>query len=276
MKKVVEQPSTPDWYNLLEEAVKEPGELASAHRYFHKYSLVNRWLASTQLRKLGLPLLPINTFGTKDKETGKGKTGWLGFGRHVKANEKATVSLIMPVPVKKKKETDDGETDVVFTKFLLRRAWFHLEQTDGEEYVVEEHSATPWLMESAFDFLGVTEAPFEFNGVTDTRLGYVQGRAIAVSPLETYPTFGRIRQMAHVVLGHTDKELGKGVPLDEDLQAIEAETAAYLCAATLGFSGMEQSRQRLQERLSGATRIPDRCAQRAFSAADKMLNAGYC
>lgn len=276
MEKVIAKPETPDWHDLLDEAVKQPGQLAAAHRFFHKYSLVNRWLASSQLRKLGLPLTPINTFGTKDKATGEGKTGWLALKRHVKAGEKASISLIMPVPVKKTVEKADGteEKEVVFTKFLLRRAWFHMGQTEGDEFLVEERS-DDWDLAAALDFLEVKEVEYAFNSVVDTRLGVAEGKTIAISPLETNPAYGRIRQLSHVVLGHTAASLGKGVPEDLVLQGIEAETTAYLVGATLGFSGLETSREELQAALAGK-RIPDKSAQRAFAAADKILNAGRC
>lgn len=295
-EKIVEAPLTLDWYDLLEQALREPGELAAAHRFFHKYSLANRWLASTQLRKLGLPLLPINTFGMKDKETGLPKTGWLACKRYVKAGEKASISLIMPMPVTKKKASDTAATgkkktskavatgaaapapaegNDTFVMFRPRRAWFHLGQTDGEEYIVEEKTRD-WTAGAALEMLEIAEQSFAFNSVSDTRLGYADGRAIAISPLEMHPTYGRVREMARVVLGHTELTLAKNVPVDAVMQDVEAETTAYLVAATLGFSGMETSQAKLQEHLAGASRIPEKSAQRAFSAADKILNAGYC
>lgn len=276
MQKVIERPDTPDWYELLDDAIKQPGELAAAHRFFHKYSLANRLLASCQLRKLGLPLTPINTFGTKDKESGVGKTGWLALKRHVKQGEKASISLIMPVPIKKKVEKEDGteESKVAFTKFMLRTAWFHLGQTEGEDYVAEEIS-TEWRLDYALELLEVTEVNFEFNSVVDTRLGMAKGNTFSISPLETNPTYGRIRQLSSIVLGHTADVLGKNVPLDLEIQQVEADTAAYLVGATLGFSGLETTRESLQAILAGK-RIPDKSAQRAFAAADKILNAGSC
>lgn len=296
-EKIVEAPLTLDWYDLLEQALREPGELAAAHRFFHKYSLANRWLASTQLRKLGLPLLPINTFGTKEAETGIPKSGWLACNRHVKAGEKACISLISPMPVtKKKKDSDSAATgkkktsktaatgsaapapadaNDTFVMFRPRRAWFHMGQTDGEDYIVEEKTRD-WNATAALEMLEIGEQSFEFRSVSDTRLGYAEGRAIAISPLEEHPTYGRVREMARVVLGHTELTLAKNVPVDAVMQDVEAETTAYLVAATLGFSGMETSQAKLQEHLSGASRIPEKSAQRAFSAADKILNAGYC
>jgi len=264
-----ERRDSPDWYDLLEEAVREPGELSAAYRYFHQYSLANRWLASTQLRARGLPLTPINTF-----------KGWLGANRPVQKGQKASISLIMPVPIRTKKKDDTGEEreEKVFNRFILRSYWFHMGQTDGEAYEPESQADKDWNVTAALDFLEIKERPFEFTSVSDMRLGWAGGKEIAVSPLEAHPTYGRIREMARVLLGHTADVPSKGVPHEAELRDMEAETTAYLCAATLGIPGLEESRLRLQTALAvdSKLRIPDRSAHRAFSAADKLINAGYC
>lgn len=265
----VNRVDTPDWHSLLVDAVSEPGQLAAAHKYFHQYSLANRWLASSQLRAAGLPLMPINTF-----------KGWLNAKRPVQKGQKASIALIMPVPIRKKKEEAGPEEkgDVVFTKFMLRYNWFNLSQTDGEEYVPAEATHGDWNLTAALDFLEIKESEFEFAGVNDRRLGWAKGQAIAVSPLETHQTYGRLREMARIVLGHTAVTPTKAVPMEQELRDIEADTAAYLCAATLGISGLEEARLRLQDILDAGAklRIPDKCANRAFSAADKLINAGFC
>ncbi len=262
--------NSPDWSELLVDAVQEPGHLAAAHKFFHSYSLANRCLASAQLRAAGLPLTPINTF-----------KGWLKAERPVQKGQKASIALIMPVPIRAKKEEEDGtkgKGDVKFTKFMLRSYWFHLNQTDGKEYTPEESTRGDWNLASALDFLELQESPFEFASVSDTRLGWAKGKAFAVSPLDAHPTYGRLREMARILLGHTADEPAKSVPQEQGMRDIEADTAAYLCAATLGISGLEEARGRMQLNLAeGAKlRIPDKSAHRAFSAADKLINAGYC
>lgn len=260
---------SPDWTELLVEAVHEPGQLAAAYQYFHTYSLANRWLASTQLRAAGLPLMPINTF-----------KGWLNAKRPVQKEQKASISLIMPVPIRAKGKDEDGEEkgEVKFTKFMLRRFWFHMNQTAGEEYQPEAVSRGDWNLAAALDFLEIKEQPFEFASVNDMRLGWAKGKEISVSPLDAHQTYGRLREMARVLLGHTEAVTPKSVPTEQELRDIEADTTAYLCAATLGISGLEEARQRLQANLdvSAKLRIPDKCASRAFAAADKLVNAGYC
>jgi hypothetical protein len=259
-----------DWYDLLEEAVREPGELAASYRFFHQYSLTNRWLAATQLRALGLPLLPINTF-----------KGWLGAERPVQKDQKATIWLNMPVPVKvTKKDAASGEEEEKrFTRFMLRRHWFHMGQTAGADYEPKEPDSKDWSVTAAMDFFEIRERAFEFTSITDTkRLGWAEGKEIAVSPLDTNQVYGRIREMARIVLGHTAETPAKSVPVEADQRDIEAETTAYLVAVTLGIPGIEEGRMRLQLVLDDSTkpRIPAILAQHAFSAADKLLNAGYC
>lgn len=262
---------SPDWYELLDQAVQEPGQLAEAHKFFHQYSLANRWLASTQLRSMGLPLMPINTFKQ-----------WLALERPVMKGQKAAISLIMPVPVKGKKKGEDGEEEsgtVRFTRFMLRRYWFALNQTEGADFAPEDVTRGIWEFTSALEFFSVQEVKFEFDGVNDTkRMGWATKSALAVSPLEAHQAFARIRELARIVMGHLADEPSKAVPLDPELREVEVEATAYLVAATLGFSGLEESRARLQANLAGGVRmrIPDKNAHRAFSAADKIINAGYC
>lgn len=261
--------ATPDWFVMLESAVLQPGELPAAHKHFRKYSLANRWLASTQLRAAGLPLLPINTF-----------KGWLGVNRPVMKDQKAAIELIMPVPIrfKKKDEAEGEEKDASFTKFMLRRHWFHLEQTQGDDFQPEEIAAQDWNIAAAMDFLEIAEVPFAYASVSDTRPSYSQGRTIAVSAIAENQLIQRLREVAKIQLGHNDEKPGKSVPMDVHLRDVEADAAAYLCAATLDFDGLETLRHTLQLNLAevGARRIPAQCAKRAFTAADRMINAGYC
>lgn len=263
-KEVAAPTESPDWYALLEDALSEPGRIQEAYRLFSKYSLCNRLLAARQLRRLGVPLCPINTF-----------KGWLAANRPVRKGETAKIALVMPLPIKKKKaDAEGGDTETVFTLFKPRRGWFYLDQTDGEEFLIEQRSLN-WDLAQAKELLELTEIPFA--SVDGTLRGYAVGRQFAVSPLDRLPARARFREMGAILLGHTaatgTKE-ARHVPLESALREIEAETVAYLCCATLGFDGIEESRALLQELLAGQTEVPDKIAQRAFSAADKLLNAG--
>lgn len=264
-----ERATAPDWYSLMDEAIKDPGELRNAQRFFRQYSLTNRWLASTQLRKAGLPLTPINTF-----------KGWLNVDRAVMKGQKASIALIMPVPVKGKKKDETGaEKDkVLFTKFMLRTYWFHMGQTDGAEYVPPAANDSDWSLASALNEFSVTDTPFEFASVSDMTTARTEGNTISVSPLAVFQDFARLRELCRIVMGHTAEVPSKSVPTDQSLRDMESEAAAYLCAATLNIPGLDDSRGVLQANLAvtALNRIPDRCLHRAFSAADKIINAGFC
>ena len=266
IKEVVAPSESPDWYDLLQDALHEPGHIRTAYGLFHKYSLCNRLLASKQLRDQGLPLAPINTF-----------KGWLSAERPVRKGEKAAISLVMPIVIKKPKVDAAGnEVESAFTLFKPKRAWFHLSQTDGADYVVEEKSPT-WDPELARSFLEIEET--EFSSVDGSIPARVQGRTYALNPIEALPAKARFRAMGVILLGHTadpESKEARNVPQDYVLRDVEAETVAYLCCATLGFDGLAESRARLQGLLDGLDSIPDKVAQRAFGAADKILNAGLC
>jgi antirestriction protein ArdC len=58
-----------------------------------------------------------------------------------------------------------------------------------------------------------------------------------------------------------------------DIRELEAEATAMLVAASLGLPGVEESRGYIQGWFHGNA-VPERSAQRIFSAADKILKAG--
>src|SRR5262245_3066249 len=137
---------------LLEEAVSKPGTLMRAYSLFWNYSLGNQILALIQANNRGIALGPIASFNR-----------WKELGRYVKRGEKA-IELCMPVTMKRtvKEQGADGnavETEVAFKRFVFRRNWFMLSQTDGAAYAMP---ATPaWERARALATLNVEEMPFE-------------------------------------------------------------------------------------------------------------------
>src|SRR6185295_11728041 len=137
---------------LLDEAVTKPGTLMRAYSMFWNYSLGNQILALMQANRRGIALGPIASFNR-----------WKELGRHVKRGEKA-IELCMPVTIKRTvKETGpdgtDVETEVPLKRFVFRRNWFMLWQTDGAEY---RAPTTPtWDRARALATLNVEEIPFE-------------------------------------------------------------------------------------------------------------------
>src|SRR5256712_3241282 len=141
---------------LLDEVVTKPGTLMKAYSLLWNYSLGNQILALIQAKRRGIALGPIASFNR-----------WKDLGRYVKRGEKA-IELCMPVTVKRTvKETgpdgNDVETEVPFKRFVFRRNWFMLSQTDGAEYQMPAIPA--WNRARALQTLSVEEIPFEMmNG----------------------------------------------------------------------------------------------------------------
>src|SRR5262247_4242607 len=247
---------------LLEEAVTKPGTLMRAYSLFWNYSLGNQILALIQANRRGIALGPIASFNR-----------WKELGRHVKRGEKA-IELCMPVTCKRtvKEDSPDGnetETEITFKRFVFRRNWFMLSQTDGTPY---QRPAIPaWDRARALQALNVEEIPFEMlNGNCQ---GYAKGRQIAINPLAQMPAKTTFHELAHIELGHTSEAVHDSETLPRSLKEAEAECVALLCLESLGMPGAEYCRGYIQNWLQGAV-IPERSAQRIFSTADKILKAG--
>lgn len=242
--------SQPDWSAILAEAVSKPGLIHDCYSRFHNYSVGNQFLAMIQSINRGIPLGPINTF-----------RGWQGLGRQVRKGEKA-IELLMPVTVKRR---DNDKDDERFTIFASKRHWFFLSQTDGEEFTPPP--VPGWNRERALSELGIEVVSFD---VTDGNAqGVARGRTVAVSPLAALPHRTLFHEMAHVILGHTAERLA-----DPANREVEAEAVALICCESLELDGAAYSRGYLQAWLGDRKEIPAKNAQRAMSAATKILKAG--
>jgi antirestriction protein ArdC len=247
---------------LLVEAVTKPGTLMKAYSLFWNYSLGNQILALMQANRRGIALGPIASFNR-----------WKELGRHVKRGEKA-IELCMPVMCKRtvKEENTDGresETEITFKRFVFRRNWFMLSQTDGAEFQMPAIPA--WDRARAMKTLNVEEIPFEMlNGNCQ---GYAKGRQIAINPVAQMPAKTAFHELAHIELGHTSEAVHDSEALPKNLKEVEAEAVALLCLESLGMDGADYCRGYIQNWLSGSE-IPERSAQRIFAAADKILKAG--
>jgi antirestriction protein ArdC len=247
---------------LLEEAVTKPGTLMKAYSLFWNYSLGNQILALVQANRRNIPLGPIASFNR-----------WKELGRYVRRGERA-IELCMPVTCKRTVKEDDadgndGETEITYKRFVFRRNWFMLSQTDGKDYVPP--AIPSWDRARALATLGVDEIPFEMmNGNCQ---GYAKGRQIAINPVAQHPAKTTFHELAHVELGHTSEAVHDSEALPRSLKEVEAESVAFLCLDSLGMDGVEYCRGYIQSWLQGAT-IPERSAQRIFAVADKILKAG--
>lgn len=253
--------ANPVFTSLLADAISKPGILSSAYSAFHSYSLGNQLHALAQCTARDIALGPIATY-----------PGWKEKGRHVRKGEKA-ITLCMPVTCKAERinartgEAEEGG----FTRFIFRPSWFALSQTDGADYAAEV-KAPAWDAGRALVALEIEAAPFEhMNGNCQ---GYAVERKIAVSPIAQFPHKTRFHELAHVVLGHTaEQAMTDSESTPRDIRETEAESVAYILCSLLGLPGQEESRGYIQHWLRGNA-IPERSAQRIFSAADRIMKAG--
>src|SRR2546421_7213524 len=133
---------SPQWSQLLREAVAQPGLLLKAYSAFHGYSIGNQLLALIQCKMRGIQPGPISTY-----------PGWLEKGRHVRKGERALV-LCQPLTFKNREKQSESDADS-FTRFVYKARWFALSQTEGDP--VEPPTIPEWLKERALDALGISE-----------------------------------------------------------------------------------------------------------------------
>lgn len=259
----------PDWTKLFQEAIEVPGRLSECYRMFHEYSLGNCLLAAIQLAERGQPLGPIATFkGWKEK-----------FNRTVKKGEKA-IALVMPVTVKTKveptPEQESSEESVVERRiFLLKNNWFSLGQTEGDDYASQVETPK-WSKANALSNLGISEEPFEL--VQGNIQGYAKpnSKVLAINPVAAMPWKTLFHELGHCILHTKEAQLADGASIPKSIREAEAESVAYLCCATLGLPGLEESRGYIQNWLESSENSEEfkKSASRVFSAADKILKAG--
>jgi hypothetical protein len=242
------------WSRLLSEAISKPGLLLAAYSHFHNYSVGNQVLALCQCQERGIEPGPIATFVT-----------WKERGRYVRKGQRA-LTLCMPITCK-----SDEDPDKRYTRFVFKPRWFVLAQTEGES--VQPEAAPEWNKETALSALGITETAFELtNGNVQ---GYAKKRAVSISPLATLPHKTLFHELAHIVLGHTaEADFSDSELTPRDLREVEAEAVALIACESLNLSGADYARGYIQNWLQGRQEIPERSAQRIFSAADQILKAG--
>lgn len=268
--------TAPDFAALLEKATTEPGRLSTAYSAFHNYSLGNMLLAMFQCEARGIPIGPIATYQR-----------WRELGRQVRKGEKA-IELCQPVTCKRKADAndaaasrvgvigpqppaiDEGET-IAFTRFIYRRNWFTLAQTDGQAY--ETEAPADWDRARALAALDVTESPFDH--IDGNCQGYARARSIAINPVAAAPLKTTFHELAHVIVGHTaEAEMRDDERTLRNIRELEAEATAMLVCAALQLPGVEESRAYIQHWYGTGQPVPEASARRIFKAADQILRAG--
>jgi len=161
--------------------------------------------------------------------------------------------------------------DVAFTRFVYKRNWFVLSQTDGNAFVPPQ--AATWDKTRALVALNVTEIPFDLPD--GNCQGFARGRSIAVSPIAAKPLKTTFHEIAHVIIGHTaEGDLRDDERTRRNLRELEAEATAMLVCAALGLPGIEEARGYIQHWVGVGANVPECSARRIFKAADAILRAG--
>jgi antirestriction protein ArdC len=258
------QSTIPCWSELLQTAVTEPGIVSTAFSRFHSYSVRNQLLALMQCSERGIDPGPLATYPR-----------WKELGRHVRKGEKA-LTLCMPVKCKGTKTTESEEgqeqCESAYTCFVYCPHWFVLSQTDGAEYVAEP--VPGWDSTTALSSLNIERVPFTM--LDGNVQGYAKSRMVAINPVAEQPESTLFHELAHIVLGHTAEGSLNSDSTDRtprDIRELEAECVALLCCASLGLPGAVESRGYIQSWFKGHE-VPERSAQRIFTATDSILKAG--
>jgi hypothetical protein len=246
--------NTPNWTELLTDAINKPGRLLAAYSFFHNYSIGNQVLAFAQCEGRGIEPGPINTY-----------PGWQKLNRQVKKGEKA---LVLCQPLKFK---DRENPEALRVGFVYKPRWFALSQTEGEP--VEMPVIPAWSKELALSTLGITEIAFDH---TDGNVqGFARKSSIAISPIAALPHKTLFHELGHVILGHTsESDFADAETTPRSLREVEAESVALICCETLELEGADFCRGYVQNWLQGSDEIPERSAQKIFGAADRILKAG--
>jgi len=253
--------TTINYTNYLTDIINKPGIISSAYSRFHKYSMLNQYLAYSQLsNRQDIEIGPIASY-----------KAWQQLGRQVKKGSRA-ISLIMPVIIDKK-DNQGNKTGEKQQIFMQRNNWFALSQTEGNDIAGDEIKTPEWNADKALLELNITEIPFDM--VDGNVQGFAQNDSIAINPIAALPHKTRFHEIAHVVLKHTKEHtMSDNEHTPRDIKEVEAESCAYILCQLLGLPGAESSRAYVQGWLGDRKEIPSQSAQRIFGAVDKILKAG--
>ena len=267
-----------NYRELLDSALDPSQErrMDQAFRAFHRYSTLNQVLAMRQLDEVA----PIAS-----------KASWLKKGRTIKPGAKP-ISLIVPVMAavldsfERQVFLSSGYLHEVLVGFRYEAKWYSLKQTEGEplDWRCDQVDIGQWDVQLAQKSLGIRVADFDMlDGNTQgfakrSGIGPSLRREVAINPLAIYPQAAMFHEFAHHVLGHLDGYYGDVKHMSNlekySIKEVEAESVAFICCASLGLKGLAESRDYIQIFLMH-TKLNDKQAQRIFSAANKILKAGF-
>lgn len=269
-----------DFKAVLVEALSVPGKMSNAFSRFYRYSFLNMLLVFMQTGKLE----PMGNFKFWTEK----------MGRKIVSGSGSALFVNHPYPVYKRDEAGnvvviDGRKVIAFMRFYPKASVFQLFQTDGPELVLPE--LPDWNKDMALKSLDITEVPFS-DGDGNVQ-GYSIERKLALNPVAAAPFKTLIHEIAHIVLGHTDRDSLKEYQQHRGIREFQAEATALLVCKELDVDGFDDSASRAyiqswlshdgrgasaflkRQGLTGkAELIDDEVVREIFAATDKILVAG--
>ena len=249
-----------NYSDILKEVLTEKGVISECYSMFHTFSILNQFIACSQLRAMGLPIRPVAC-----------KSVWQKRGRTIKPeHEGNAIWLRMPVTKKFTETDEDGnETTCYRSYFKFRPNWYSLTQTEGRAIM------KPSVDVKGFDIEKVIKANeikrIEYDSINGNCQGYCYPKEtqMALNPLAENPFKTELHEIAHILCGHGD---------DDDpnsIHELEAESTAYIVMSVLGAD--EDTLEKMRGYIQGWFRgneIPKKSATKIMKIANDILKVG--
>lgn len=241
-----------EWSKLIDEALTVKGNLGNTYNRFYSYSFMNQiylWLQGVQE--------PVATYKV-----------WQANDRQVLKGSKAKM-IVRPIFVPE--EDEEGNKDFVVRGFKPVNCVFTYSQTSGEELPPVE--LPNWNLKLALEKLKIEEEKYtHMDGNTQ---GYSHDRVYAINPMAKYPMKTTMHELAHIVLGHTDKQNIHEYKEHRGLKEFQAESVAYIVCKELEIEQTDASASRayIQGWLKDE-KPEDKAIKAVFKAVNEILKAG--
>jgi hypothetical protein len=169
-------------------------------------------------------------------------------------------------------EQDDAGNDQIITRFMYRKGWFVLAQTEGDDVAMEPVAG--WDYYRALTALDISEETF--NDTNGNKQGYsvFSERSLAINPVAAMPLKTAAHEIAHLLM-HNPKLAAD----QHEMCEVEAEAVAMLVVAALDLPGVDEARGYIQNWAdkSGVDRsqiLTDDRIKAIFKTTDTILKAG--
>lgn len=256
--------STINYRELLEDALKLDGEIATCYSLFHDYSFGNQMWLWFQFAGRGVKPCPVATYNR-----------WKELGRQIQKGSKAYRMCVPSIKTKIDEET--GEKVIANVRFFDASKWFALSDTDGEDF--EQKVEIPeFSLSRVLENLGIKQIDYDMIDGNCQGFCKIDTGDIAISPLATDPIGTACHEIAHSLL-HAKKD--GDIHDDRGIHECEAESVSMLTCMALGVITPQQKSESVGYIKSflkkckdmDKEKLIDQCAKRIFSTVDKILKA---